>query len=149
VLYCQFQNLRHRVPATSALTFLRDDATPAVARVLACSEHAAQAAGETVERFGLPDTFTLSLVEDVFEEHIVVSMTRDSLARTALSPVMLAYDRACRTAHDRGLAPVTTYRLPVQWRETGSRMAGTEVVEAHVTLAVTRRRTAALATVGA
>jgi hypothetical protein len=137
MLYCQSERLDHRAQAAYALTFVRqeDEAAPEV-RVLACRDHAAR----SDERYGLPGVLALSRVEEVFEERVVVPLTRRCLETSALSPITIAYDRACRLVRDRGLAPVPTYRQPVRWLEPGRRGTGMDLVEAHVTLAVTRPR---------
>lgn len=134
MLYCQSERLDHRARATHALTFVRDGGASPDARVLACHDHVT----ETDERYGLTGSLALSRVEEVFEESVVVPLTRRSLETSALSPITVAYDRACVAARDRGLAPVTTYRTPVTWQVTDRRAVGAELVEAHVTLAVTR-----------
>lgn len=135
MLYCQAERLDHPIQAAYALTFTRqDDATAPPVRVLACREHAAR----TGERYGLPGALALSRIEEVFEERVVVPLNRQSLKTSMLSPITIAYHLACLAVRDRGLTPVTTYRLPVQWRQNGPHAPDTDLVEAHVTLAVTR-----------
>jgi hypothetical protein len=145
MLYCQSAPADHRAPASYALTFARTCGHEYHARTLACLEHGAwvrsrpRAEQDTeCERCGLPGRLTLIRIEDVFEERIVIPLSRAIVEHSRLSPVTIAYDRAYQAALDNGWDPVTAYRAPVQWRPQVVRHpVGAELTEAHVTVAVT------------
>jgi hypothetical protein len=145
MLYCQSAPDAHRAPAVYALTFSRKCGHEYPACTLVCLQHGAEqranpiaAQATACERCGATSPLNLVRVEDVFEERVVVSILRTSLEHSAHAPVTFAYDRAYRAAADRGLVPVTTYRVPVQWSSrTNERPISADVLEAHVTMAVT------------
>ena len=145
MLYCQSSPDDHRAAAIYALSFSRQCGHPYPSRTLACLQHGAELrarpkALETTpcERCGEESPLTLVRVEDVFEERVVISILRSTLERSVHSPVTFAYDRAHRLATERGMQPVATYRMPVQWRSPSSaRPFGADLVEACVTMAVT------------
>jgi hypothetical protein len=145
MLYCQSAPVDHRAPAVYALTFARGCGHDYHSRTLACIEHGAWLRSRPraelsteCEKCGEPGPLTLVRIEDVFEERIVIALPRSAVEHSRLSPVTIAYDRAYQAAVDQGWAPVTAYRVPVHWRPQLVRHpAGTEVTEAHVTVAVT------------
>lgn len=145
MLYCQSAPDDHRAAAVFALTFGRSCGHRYPTRTLACLQHGAQARTEPTAteatrcaRCGAISPLTLVRVEDVFEERIDLSILRSTLELSVHSPITFAYDRACRTAQDRGLRPVTTYRVPVRWRSASAAGAGAaDILQASVTLAVT------------
>jgi hypothetical protein len=145
MLYCQSSPDDHRSAAVYALSFSRDCGHPYPTRLLACLQHGAEmrsnptAAEPTpCEQCGEESALTLARVEDVFEERVVVSILRSTLELSVHSPVTFAFDRASRLAVERGLQPVPTYRMPVQWQNpASSRATGGDIVDACVTLAVT------------
>ena len=145
MLYCQSAPEHHRAPAIYALTFARHCGHEYPARTLACLQHGAELRAQpktdqatSCERCGDESPLTLVRVEDVFEERVVISILRNTLEGSAHSPVTFAYDRACRQITERGLVPIPTYRVPVQWMSRSpGRPIGADILEAHVTMAVT------------
>jgi len=144
MLYCQSTPLDHCAEAAYVLTFSRGCGHEYPLRLLVCSEHGNEhrarpkADRETsCERCGHEGPLTLVRIEDVFEEEVVVHLARAAVVTSALSQITLAYDRAYQAVADRGLKPVTAYRMPVQWPSEGGAFAAAETMEAHVTLAVT------------
>ncbi|HEX2807466.1 MAG TPA: hypothetical protein VHN80_14975 [Kineosporiaceae bacterium] len=146
MIYCQAAPNDHRACAAYAATFARPCGHEYYARTLACTEHAAvmrirpRADHDTVcEQCGQLGPLVLVRLADVFEEELSVAMDRETVEHAQLSRVTIAYDEAYRTAADRGWEPVTAYRAPVRWRSGLSwHPAGAEMVEALVTVAVTR-----------
>jgi hypothetical protein len=126
VLYCQSEPMAHRSPAAYALTFARSCGHRSPAQVLTRCEHC-----------GRFSPLMLIQIEDVFEKRVIIPFPRAKVESSAFSPITLAYDRAYAAAQDRGLAPVIAYRMPVRWLDAGPRSTGEEMMEAHVTLAVT------------
>jgi len=145
MLYCQSEPDDHRAAAVYALTFARACGHEYPARTLACVHHGAELrarprAAEPTPCERCPQEAPLALVriEDVLEERVVVTVLRSTLEGSAHSPVTFAYDRAGRVAADRGLVPVTGYRAPVRWVASPlSDRLGADLLEAHVTMAVT------------
>jgi hypothetical protein len=146
MLYCQSMPAAHRAPAAYALTFARACGHEAPARILACHEHGEQlrsrprAEEETPCELCAEDgLLTLVRIEEVFEERVMIAMRREVVDRSALPRITLAYDRACRAVMNRGLQPVSGYRVPVQWRSTPQGYPpDADMMEADVMLAVTR-----------
>jgi hypothetical protein len=148
MLYCQSGPADHRSPAAQAATFARVCGHEYPSALLVCPQHAAElrarprASDETAcERCHRRAALVVVGMEDVFEERVTVTVLRPTLDLSAHSPVTFAYDRAYRMATERGLRPVTGYRLPVTWNSREPLLTpGTDLLEAHVTLAVTRPR---------
>ncbi|HEY6798224.1 MAG TPA: hypothetical protein VI248_26390 [Kineosporiaceae bacterium] len=146
MLYCQSAPDDHRASAVYALTFARACGHPYPVRTLACLQHGAEHRARSedpeptrCERCGESSPLTLARIEDVFEERVVLTISRSALQTSAHSPVTIAYDRAYQAAVERGVLPVTTYRAPVQWSSpTPGRPLLADVLEARVTLAVTQ-----------
>jgi hypothetical protein len=82
----------------------------------------------------------------VFEKQVGVPLPRTVMEQSPLSPITMAYDRAYALAQERGLEPVTAYRLPVRWADGGAGGSGADVLQAQVTLAVTLPYTGVLRT---
>jgi hypothetical protein len=151
MLYCQSAPDDHRAPAIYALTLARACGHEYPARTLACLQHGAELRGQPkateptpCERCGEESPLALVRIEDVFEERVTITVLRSTLEASAHSPVTFAYDRAYRTAADRGLRPVTAYRMPVQWTNPSpDRPTAADLVEACVTMAVTMPEQAA------
>jgi hypothetical protein len=145
MLYCQSAPEDHRAAAVYALSFASDCGHEYPIRTLACLQHGAQlrsqpqrGAPDTCQRCGQVSGLRLARIEDVFEERVVIRIPRSALESSAHPPVMFAYDRAYRDVAERGLLPVTTYRVPVEWSwRADSRPVGADVLEAQVTMAVT------------
>jgi hypothetical protein len=145
MLYCQSAPDDHRAAAVYALTFARGCGHEYPVRTLACLQHGAEYRGwpegvepSRCERCGESSPLTLARIEDVFEERTVLTIPRSTVEASAHSPVTFAYDRAYRAAAERGLLPVTTYRVPVRWSSrTSGQPLGADVLEAQVTMAVT------------
>jgi hypothetical protein len=145
MLYCQSEPDDHRAAAVYALTFARPCGHVYPARMLACLHHGAElrarprTTGLTpCERCSQQAALALVRIEDVLEERIVVTVLRSTLEGSAHSPVTFAYDRAGRVVTDRGLVPITSYRAPVRWEASPlSGRLGADLLEAHVTMAVT------------
>ena len=144
MLYCQSSPEHHRAAAVYAMTLSRACGHESPVRLLACLQHGAQwRAGQppvppsACERCGEQSVPALARIEDVFEERVVVTILRVTLERSALSPMTFAHDSAYRLVEARGLEPVRSHRLPVEWQSGPGGGYEGDLVSACVTLAVT------------